>query len=41
MMSLNSLTKRKSRLILIMQMKRTGAQKTLDTVTNGLGTLLA
>ena len=35
--ALNSLTERKSRLILITRMKRKGAKETLDVVTNRLG----
>ena len=37
--ALNSLTERKSRLILITRMKRKGAKETLDAVTNRLGVL--
>ena len=37
--ALNSLTERKSRLILITRMKRKGATETLDAVTNRLGVL--
>ncbi len=37
--ALNSLTERKSRLIMITRMKRKGAKETLDAVTNRLGVL--